>query len=89
MIGAVPQDRSVEPVLTFMQDVAPVDLFDAAANTLRDLPTAAVQPALASRIAALEAEVRARGAVDPRSAALLRIWSKLRQEAADDLAPPP
>jgi hypothetical protein len=88
MIGAVPQADSVEPVLTFMKEVAPVDLFDAAANTLRDLPTAAVQPALAARIADLEAEMTARGSLDARSAALLRIWSKLRQEAADDLLPP-
>lgn len=88
MIGAVPQAKSVEPVLTFMQEVAPIDFIEAAANTLRDLPTADVQPALAARMVVVEAAIRARGSVDPRSAVLLRVWSKLRQEAADDPPPP-
>ncbi|MCY0986642.1 hypothetical protein OV203_41200 [Nannocystis sp. ILAH1] len=89
MISAVPKAESVEPVLTFMQEVAPIDFIEAATNTLRDLPTADVQPALVARIVVVEAAVRARGSLDPRSAELLRIWSKLRQEAADDLPPPP
>ncbi|MBZ5715387.1 hypothetical protein [Nannocystis pusilla] len=83
MIAAVPKAESVEPVLTFMQEVAPIDFIEAATNTLRDLPAADVQPALAARMLAVEAAVRARGSLDPRSAELLRIWSRLRQEAAD------
>jgi hypothetical protein len=89
MIGAVPRAESVEPVLTFMQEVAPIDFIEAAANTLRDLPTADVQPALAARIVVVEAAVRVRGSLDPRSAELLRIWSKLRQEAANSPPTPP
>lgn len=89
MIGAVPRTESVEPVLTFMQEVAPIDFIEAAVNTLRDLPTADVQPALAARMLVVEAAVHARGSLDPRSAELLRLWSKLRQEAAGGLKPPP
>ncbi|MDC0716684.1 hypothetical protein [Nannocystis bainbridge] len=88
MIGAVPKAESVEPVLTFMEEVAPVDFIEAAANTLRDLRSVDVQPALTARMLVVEAAVRARGSLDPRSAELLRVWSKLRKEAAADSSPP-
>jgi hypothetical protein len=88
MIGAVPHADSVEVILVYMQDVAPIDGLENAALTLRDLARVGSVPAVTARVAALEAKLAAQPqAPDPRTAALLHAWRGVLRDAADGFLP--
>lgn len=88
MISVVPHAESVEVMLVYMQEVAPLDALEDAAVTLRDLARVGAIPAVTARLAALEATLaQQHQAPDPRTTALLKAWRGVVRDAAEGFIP--